>query len=1079
MDFLFLLLQMAGGQGESLVTLGDLEEQGETEEEDLILSRLKILAQESLPDGWIKWEVSRATKEEVFGDQIETTVLNKLSFALPTVGLAKAFDPDAGRLSEKAYRDIRVKLLDWSLTRALILGPPAIANRIRGSAARTEFFKEAVASLKPLLVTQKEADRILSGADVDVEAANRKRRSTSRFSDSQSKRAKVDVLEDRMENMFSLIMDKYSKVMDRLDEVVRRPLAPQPYEIEDEDDEVVDDEESDTDWQAPSLEYDMEAEESVLEEEDLDFRPRVKEADPLIPEPSPELMAEGIECQRLGSKKWSRIRFKDAEKKLQAAPVFNSLEINAELASLNLHSYPLLTKQDGILGTVCHGILLQRRALVEDLKNLVKKHPAAKDDVRRILKESQFQSVSDDLLQFTCGHRAETIEMRRKVYKTKHEVLTAALQQIPPSSTHLFEERSLVNFLKDNGGARNSQRPVVRAQKRSIHLQAETLRVVPRPLMACLDPDPVAPELNRKSTTTEPRNIVNFRGGQLRDYAPRWQQLGAPDHVMKILVGYTIPFVMKPPSISLREFLLRKFATEVSPLMSKEIKELQQLGVVELSTARVGFLSRLFLIPKSNGKVRQIFDLRRLNLYLKPRKFRLTNQSHIPKFLHPSDYLAKLDLSQAYIHVPIKESHKRYLCFAYAGKLYQLTCLPFGLSSAPLAFSRLTNWVASVLRLRGIRVLVYLDDFLFAHQNPHILENQVQFAVELLQSLGWVVNLEKSILKPTRQIEYLGIIWDTANNQKLLPQQKITSLSLDLQKIIENPVWDWKSGTSLIGKLGFGANVTPMGRLYTRNLQRASRILKEDTPHKKFPVPAQAIVDCLWWIQHLHSPGKLFVPDPTIFLTTDASDAGWGIQLGNHMLSGMWTSEQRLWHINRKEFFTVFIALSRFQTVVQGQSILLQSLQHTGRSSFQRNEPSRLASKRSDNATDFHEMGNPRDRSFCLLPIQGSPKICDTEAEFVNAFSQKWHFRLAWVFPPPPLIPKVLQHLDKASGVFLMVVPRWEKAFWRGTLKRRALEAPIQMENLDQHLIDLSSNRPPEKVAELRLEAWKIRGGVR
>lgn len=82
-------------QGDELVTLGDLlEERGATEADDIILSRLKVLAQENLPDGWIKWEASRASREEIFGDKIDAAVLNKLTFALPTLGLARAFDPD-------------------------------------------------------------------------------------------------------------------------------------------------------------------------------------------------------------------------------------------------------------------------------------------------------------------------------------------------------------------------------------------------------------------------------------------------------------------------------------------------------------------------------------------------------------------------------------------------------------------------------------------------------------------------------------------------------------------------------------------------------------------------------------------------------------------------------------------------------------------------------------------------------------------------------------------------------------------------------------------------------------------------
>lgn len=248
-----------------------------------------------------------------------------------------------------------------------------------------------------------------------------------------------------MENMFSLLIERIGSISrDRATD------TSQCYESDEEAgvEEVSD--ESDAEWQAPQMDCNEEAEEANLD--DLDFKPSVKEADPIIPEPDPGVMAEGIECQRLGSNKWSRIRFKDAEKKLQAAPVFSALAVNTELASLNRNPYPLLTKQDGILGTICHGILLQWRALVDDLKKLAKVYPAAKKDIRKMLKDSTFLSVSDDLLQFTCGHRAEAIEMRRKVFKTKHEALTVALQQIPPSSTHLYEEKSLASFLKDNGG---------------------------------------------------------------------------------------------------------------------------------------------------------------------------------------------------------------------------------------------------------------------------------------------------------------------------------------------------------------------------------------------------------------------------------------------------------------------------------------------------------------------------------------------------------------------------------------------------------------------------------------------------
>lgn len=167
-------------QERTLITLADLlDEHGASEQEDEILGRIKLLAQESLPDGWTRWEVSPASKEDVFGEKIEANVLCKLTFALPTVGLVRAFDPEADHLSEKGYRDIRIKLLDWAFTRALIIGPPSIANRIRGSAARTELFKEAVEPLKALMHTRREADGILSGHLPESGESCRKRRGTS------------------------------------------------------------------------------------------------------------------------------------------------------------------------------------------------------------------------------------------------------------------------------------------------------------------------------------------------------------------------------------------------------------------------------------------------------------------------------------------------------------------------------------------------------------------------------------------------------------------------------------------------------------------------------------------------------------------------------------------------------------------------------------------------------------------------------------------------------------------------------------------------------------------------------------
>lgn len=282
-------------------------------------------------------------------------------------------------------------------------------------------------------------------------------------------------------------------------------------------------------------------------------------------------------------------------------------------------------------------------------------------------------------------------------------------------------------------------------------------------------------------------------------------------------------------------------------------------------------------------------------------------------------------------------------------------------------------------------------------------------------------------------------------------------------------------------------------------------------------------------MKNVVNSSKIFVPEPTIFISTDASDEGWGVQLSDFHHSGKWTDDQLRWHINRKELFTIYIALVEFQDILKDQSVMIQSDNRTV-VSYLRNQggtrsvllmemtrkillfakvhditvqsyylPGRYNSvadslSRNKVLPDWHlkeevtrkiflRWGTPQIDLFAtsqsrVVPVYVSLEARDPQAHYINAFSRISDYHLAWVFPPPPLIPRILHHLNRASGIYLVVAPRWESVFWRNDLKRRAVEAPYQIFNLSNNLVDLSTNQPPPKVAELFLEVWKIRGGA-
>ncbi len=120
-------------------------------------------------------------------------MLNKLRFALPTVGIARAFDVEAKFLSERPYRNYKVKMLNWELCRSLIIGPPAIANRVRGSAAAVELFIKAVSDIKHLMISRKEANKELRAAAMSSSEDEEKENSPP-----PAKRSKLEMLEEKL-----------------------------------------------------------------------------------------------------------------------------------------------------------------------------------------------------------------------------------------------------------------------------------------------------------------------------------------------------------------------------------------------------------------------------------------------------------------------------------------------------------------------------------------------------------------------------------------------------------------------------------------------------------------------------------------------------------------------------------------------------------------------------------------------------------------------------------------------------------------------------------------------------------------
>ena len=102
------------------------------------------------------------------------------------------------------------------------------------------------------------------------------------------------------------------------------------------------------------------------------------------------------------------------------------------------------------------------------------------------------------------------------------------------------------------------------------------------------------------------------------------------------------------------------------------------------------------------------------------------------------------------LHIPIHPNSRKYLRFCYKSQVFQFTSLPFGLATAPQVFTMIVKEVKLMALSRGLRIHQYLDDWLIRSQSQEEAQVNTQAVVDLTQSLGWIINQEKSEVKPTQ-----------------------------------------------------------------------------------------------------------------------------------------------------------------------------------------------------------------------------------------------------------------------------------------------------------------------------------------
>ena len=98
---------------------------------------------------------------------------------------------------------------------------------------------------------------------------------------------------------------------------------------------------------------------------------------------------------------------------------------------------------------------------------------------------------------------------------------------------------------------------------------------------------------------------------------------------------------------------------------------------------------------------------------------------------------------------------------------------------------------------------------------------------------------------------------------------------------------------------------------------------ESDPPSILVPLSREVKWDLSWWMvrDHLLTGVRFGTPAPDLHLYSDASCSGWGANLLDQHVSGVWSDQEKLLHLNLLEMKALFLGLQAFREDVVGHHV--------------------------------------------------------------------------------------------------------------------------------------------------------------
>ena len=346
-------------------------------------------------------------------------------------------------------------------------------------------------------------------------------------------------------------------------------------------------------------------------------------------------------------------------------------------------------------------------------------------------------------------------------------------------------------------------------------------------------------------------------------------------------------------------------------IIEEMVKDMKADGIVRDSKSP--YNSPLLLVPKKDNTWRLVIDYRRLNQQTIPDRFPMPVINDVLAQLGGAKVFSSLDLLSGYWQIPMAEESKPLTAFSTHKEHLEFNCMPFGLTSAPLTFSRIIGQVLGHIK----NVYIYLDDVIIFSED---LESHLATLEEVLQSFqkaGLKIKFSKcQFLK--EELEYLG---HKVNANGILMQEGKIKAMVDYP-----PPVNVKSLRRFLGMIGyyrpFIQNFSTIAHPLTELLKKDNTFSWGEEQNQAF----QTLKNCL-----MKEP-ILVYPDfkEEFYLATDASSTGLGAVLMQKRKSRMrvisyasrvMNDTEKRYSVTERECLALFWGLKKFKHLILGYKV--------------------------------------------------------------------------------------------------------------------------------------------------------------